>query len=393
MVGTDWLVRIDADHTRVEDVAITPAGEVVVAGAMNGSAQIGSDPVTGDAFVAAVSPAGKIDWARGFGSKGEPKELAITDDGTIWVAGVVRDGPWPELAERGKPDPLVPQSGFLVALSPKGEIIRQIGIPTADLDAIAAIDGNDILIAGSGQRSVDLGGDARDCGNGGLLLARLHGDGSPVWSLCANVPGSPIVSGIAAVGHVAIACGAFAQSLTLGTTTLKGSNSDNVSPLFVAAVDLAKGDPAWVQRFDGAATASCREFTASPDAVMLTALHDGKASLLRLGADGKAGWVDSDHDGVYDAVALFRADDGTTLAVEGTHQGLALRHLGADGAVLSSAPLDRTLVTSNVTPDATAIVAAARGADGAIVLGGQGNQRNGGEQGPSHALIARVHVK
>src|SRR5690606_24792932 len=74
-------------------LAIAPGGDIVIAGQLSGTVSVGPESLTSmgasDAFVARLSPAGQVLWARSLGGAGVDlaTAVAVDPDGTTIVLG------------------------------------------------------------------------------------------------------------------------------------------------------------------------------------------------------------------------------------------------------------------------------------------------------------------
>jgi len=108
--GTEvWRRLLGTSYTVNYGVAVAPSGNIVVAGLTPGSIG-GPNQGDADAFFAAYSPTGDLQWARQFGTAGTDvaRAIAIAADGAIYLVGTQ-----PGAA-------LYTTRGFLAAFSPTG---------------------------------------------------------------------------------------------------------------------------------------------------------------------------------------------------------------------------------------------------------------------------------
>jgi hypothetical protein len=112
-----WGVRRGgADVEEAVAIAVNAAGDALVAGAMQGTIDLGAGPVPGRAFVAKLDRTGQVRWAKGLGEKGQQWIRGIADDG---VGGVVIAGSFSYAVDAGNGPMLASDDAvFLARLSP-----------------------------------------------------------------------------------------------------------------------------------------------------------------------------------------------------------------------------------------------------------------------------------
>lgn len=111
--GTEvWRRLFGASYTLGYGVAVAPSGNIVVAGLTHDSLA-GPNYGGTDAFFAAYSPTGALQWTRQFGTANDEwvRSVAIAADGNIYVVGTEDSGP-PDYVTRA----------FLAAFSPTGVV-------------------------------------------------------------------------------------------------------------------------------------------------------------------------------------------------------------------------------------------------------------------------------
>lgn len=109
--GTEvWRRLFGASYTLGYGVAVAPSGNIVVAGLTDDSLG-GPNQGQADAFFAAYSPTGALQWTRQFGTANDEwvRSVAIAADGKIYLVGTENSGP-PDYVTRP----------FLAAFSPAG---------------------------------------------------------------------------------------------------------------------------------------------------------------------------------------------------------------------------------------------------------------------------------
>lgn len=95
-VFTEMGATVPVGTARRGPLAMSAAGDIVIAGQLSGTTDLGTGPVTSngetDAFVVSLSGDGTLRWARAFGGAGAESTRSITVDaaGRVRVAGMFR---------------------------------------------------------------------------------------------------------------------------------------------------------------------------------------------------------------------------------------------------------------------------------------------------------------
>jgi len=160
--------EIAGGRSSIEHIVDVPGGDLVIGGRFTASFMLGEVPISlvggQDLFVARLDAAGRVRWARGFGSPVTDRidAVALGPDGTIYVGGVM-EGP---IDFGGGPLANQNDDGFVVALTPSGDHVwsRAIGGSLATgpygndgVDAVVATS-DGIVVGGTVDGSVDFGG-------------------------------------------------------------------------------------------------------------------------------------------------------------------------------------------------------------------------------------------
>jgi hypothetical protein len=234
-------------------VAVTPGGDVVVAGSFAEELDLGDAKLASggadDVFVVALDPEGHRKWAARFGGRDvdAAENVAVTEDGGVIVTGVFRQTAafaTDELVSAGDADI------FVARLSPAGKLewARRFGGSGPDYGRAVAIDASGhigLLAEFSGE--ADFGAThLTSAGNRDLVLARLDRDGAPVWAKQYGNNWNEVGVGLAAdpAGNL-IATGSFDVSIDFGDGELE---SKGRSDAFVAKFS-PDGALLWSKRF------------------------------------------------------------------------------------------------------------------------------------------------
>jgi PKD repeat protein len=237
------------------DVAVDAAGNVVVTGSFEGTADFGGGPLTsagqGDVFLAKYSPAGTHLWSRRFGGTfaDEGKGLALDASGNVVLTG----------AFYGAVDfggGLLAGAGYDVVLakySAAGTHLwsERFGGALSDEGRGVAVDGaGNVLVTGAFQGAVDFGGGPLvSAGGSDGFVAKYSAAGTPLWSRrfggTTNFDAGTAIAVDA--GGNAVATGFFAGTADFGAGPLASTGSKDA---FVARYS-ATGVPVWSRHVGG----------------------------------------------------------------------------------------------------------------------------------------------
>lgn len=206
-------------------IASDGAGNVYVAGAFNGTVDLGGGKLasedSSDVFVAKYSPDGELLRSSRFGGAGYqwPEKIAVDAAGNMVIIGGLHDG-----ANLGEGyQPAIGETDFFVMkLDPSGERLwsKHFGSKGNDHGHGVTFDAEGaVLITGSFDGTLDLGGDAlTTAGADDVFLARLSPAGAHVFSRRFGGDGHDLGRGIAvdpSDGTIAIA-GLFSSAVDFG---------------------------------------------------------------------------------------------------------------------------------------------------------------------------------
>jgi hypothetical protein len=275
-----WSVRAgDAAAQQANDVAIGPAGEVLVAGFFQGAMDLGGPQTSAggfDAFVAKLDPNGQPLWTLPFGN-GEAQEargVAVDGAGNVIVVGsfmgTVDFGGGP-LSSAGGYDVFVLKldpAGKHVASARYGDAAEQRALDVA-VDA-----GGNVYFTGWAGGNVDFGGGALPPGGGlDFFVASLDGAFKYRFGKRAGDAADQRGYGIAIdpAGRVLVT-GSFDGKVDLGGGPLTTAGKGDV---LVAALDQ-NGNHLFSKRFGNADDQSGQGIAAAPDGrIVLTGFFAG----------------------------------------------------------------------------------------------------------------------
>jgi hypothetical protein len=296
-------------------VAVGPDGSVYVVGYFDGDIDfggtIGKKPSAGgsDAFVAKLSPDGKLVWAQTWGSKRDDAANAVAVKGDkIVVVGnfldTVKFGDF-EKTSVGSDD------AFVVELDTTGDVKwawNMGGIDSDGANAVAAAPDGGWVIGGSFSDSIDIGSaHLKSNGRTDAFLAKLAASGDLEWVKAYGGRYDDTVMHVAvdANGNSYIQ-GHFKDTASFGGKPLKAAGgSDN--DVVLAKYDT-NGDHVWSQRFGNAFNDAAGGVAVDPAGHITmvgsfdksisfgegddhTSLGEADAFIVRLTTDGKLEWA------------------------------------------------------------------------------------------------------
>lgn len=221
-------------------------GVVIQAEAEPGTVDLGGGPITERVFLAAFDGAGALRWTH-------PVPMA-SDEAWLRVADMACDADR-NLAitgshERGTIDlgggPLTADDGFVARFDAQGNYLwhRDFGDPGSLGFGVAYTPTGEIVAIGGVEHTVNLGGGPLTPDSGNVLLAKLDGSGSHVWSQRLGVGGYAHTLAVDSVGRITIG-GTFIDELTIGAQTYTNVYPDSVDEIEGTLLDgfLATTDP------------------------------------------------------------------------------------------------------------------------------------------------------
>ena len=230
--GEDWT----GDAEPLREAAFDPQGNIVIAGFHTGEVGFGCstlDAKAGDVFLAKLDAKGACLWSKVFPGKLEKRNIhvAVTPSGEIVVAGIffgnidfggdLLDAPGMKNLAKGRM--------FLARFDAEGKHLWSKRFANASVTGvqIAVDEGGDTFVGGTFYGKVDFGGGPLTSASyGDIYLARLDPAGKQVWSKRLGEAGSNdnVITRVAAVsGGALIVSGAFNGAIDLGTGLIKSS--------------------------------------------------------------------------------------------------------------------------------------------------------------------------
>ena len=282
-VGTTWSRAFGSPgDDRAQGVAVGPSGEVAVAGAFAGTVDFGTGPLTSehfpwadpnaakDAFVARYTASGGPLWARRVGAEADDRANAVGVDagGNVVVAGMVAN--YVDLGDGTVTGGGGGFDGFVaVYAAADGAHVwsRRFGSSGTDTALALAVDpAGNVLVAGTFQGTVDLGGGPLVAAGGSsdqdLFVAKYTSAGAHVWSRRFGGVAFDYANGVAATsGGDVLLAGAFYDNVGFGGPSLASAGGYDAFLVKLAGANAAH---VWSKRFGAAA--DDRAFAVAVDA-------------------------------------------------------------------------------------------------------------------------------
>jgi hypothetical protein len=272
MAEGGFVVKLDArgNHLwsrpvqkgRVKGVAVTPEGEVVVAGPFKGEVVVGSEKVTGvgeqSSFLARLDAEGRGKWIKAFGgakSSVYAKAVRVHTDGSVYLAAEIKKtvdfggGP---LTSAGSSDIA------LVKLDAGGGHLwsKSFGAEFEDRASRIALDTSGaMVVVGDFIKPIDFGGGKLvSRGDVEAFVAKFDAGGGHVWSRRFGGTEKDAIHGVAIdpQGYVAITGDFPGEAGFDGQAPLvsAGDREKLTRDTFISLLD-PKGTPVWSRRLGG----------------------------------------------------------------------------------------------------------------------------------------------
>lgn len=265
-----YLWHQDMQASSLSSLAFDAARNLYFAGSFRGSTIIAGASLTGnnasdyEAYVGSYDPSGSPRWAKSFGGPGNEQNVSAKIGKYLGEEVVVVAGSFDAAFKfPGAVNTLSPMSGkdtFLATLSLNGgnyiwstSFGDAASQPAGDQvpTGIATDSGGNILVLGTFNTSIDMGGGpASSAGGDDIYLAKFSPTGAHLWSKTFGSPGSDTPKGITADSSgAAIITGNVTGTANFGGSNLKGKDPGDT---FIAKLSNV-GVHQWSQLFGDAA--------------------------------------------------------------------------------------------------------------------------------------------
>ncbi len=200
---------------------------------------------------------GKPVWQAGFGGLGidSTRGVAVTPTGEVYVAGYF-EGEIDFGAPVGKKTSAGKSDAFLAKFGADGKLVwaQTWGAARDDLANSVAVKGDKVVVAGSFLDSLEVGTFTKKSnGSDDLYIAAFDKDGNAEWLWTAGGIDSDGVNAIAAMPDGWVIGGSFTDSLTITTANGGQANLKSKGGTDALLIKLgAGGDTEWVKQFGGA---------------------------------------------------------------------------------------------------------------------------------------------
>ena len=238
-------------------VAVDNLGEIVIAGYMQGSVDLGTGLVTsagaGDIFVAKYSAGGVPLWSRRVGSNLDDRAqgVAVDGSGNVFVIGTFQGTV--DFGGGAVTSPPTYVNSFLVKYSPSGIHLWSKRLSSTGMDEglALAVDGQgNVTAAGALYQTSNFGGASlATVGGSDVWVARFSAAGAHMWSRRAGGTGDDRVYGVAVDGQGnASITGYSTAAADFGAGLVSGFGAKDV----IVAQYSSTGGHLWSRRIGGA---------------------------------------------------------------------------------------------------------------------------------------------
>jgi hypothetical protein len=227
----------DASAQELLSIAPDPANNVLIGGRFKGTVSFGGPAVampatTFGAFTAKLDGGGNHLFSTAFGNTTASQQVdsvATDASGNVFVAGSFSGT---LTAGATTVTSVGANDLFVLKLDPAGTAVwaARFGDATDQLGAIhlATDPAGNVLLAGTLQGTIDLGGALTSAGANDAFLAKLDGAGNPLWSLRLGDAAAQQVHAVAISSATKIAVvGGFAGAPVFGATTLMSAGGED----------------------------------------------------------------------------------------------------------------------------------------------------------------------
>jgi hypothetical protein len=285
-----------------QDVAFSIAtdnnGDIYIAGYFRGTITFPGSTTTmtslggTDALIAKYDGNGNLLWAKSGGGTGNDFAYGVSvRGGNVAMVGqfdLTASFDASSLVSTGQSDIFIAEySGSNGSLN----WVNKFGGTGFDIGFSITTAGSDYVIAGQFANSVTIGSTTlNSAGNSDVLVVRVNSSGTPVWFKRAGGISQDAGRGIAinSLGDKLFVTGSFAESAVFGPTTL---NSFGNLDIFVTTVDLATGDFETTYQNGGPLDDEARGITAgTSNTSFITGYFNGQGSFGNVDLTSAGDW-------------------------------------------------------------------------------------------------------
>ena len=325
------------------DIARVPGGDVVVAGSMSTSIDLGTGPLASrggfDAFIARVLPDGTPRWVSTFGGVGDDTGVAVDagPTGLLHLSGTYSD----EInLGGGLQGGFGGRDAFVATYLGLGTFGWSVVFGGAGADAAAAVAGDadqNVYVGGSFEDAMTIEGELLSGAAVEGFVASFDPTGAPRWSLSIGGDEDDAVTEVAVFGDAVYVTGSFEGRAMFGDSELFTRGQRDV---FVARLDAASGAVQWVRPFGSVVNdvSVALSLSREGDRIAIAGALAGSASfgtvamlvdpaatqdafVLVVDEDGEYVWS-STFGGFYaDGVEALAFDGGGNLSASGFYAG------------------------------------------------------------------------
>jgi Beta-propeller repeat len=261
-----------SNEERVEAVAVDASGNVLIAGRFTNNLSFDTIPITTsngqDLFVAKLSPAGKVTWARNAGASGGDYawDLAVDSAGNAYVVGSTNVSSSSGTATFGTLTyNTTSKDGFVAKLDPAGTFkwVHQLGGNSEDSAwAVAAETAGNVFVTGTFMSTAQIGTSFLSSAGGiDAYVAKVSGAGAFSWVTHIAGMGTDQAYGAAVGPKGPVISGFMKNSTKFGTLTVTPKGTCDA---YVALMDTS-GKFTGVSTGKSSSTSSCAAMAVSVD--------------------------------------------------------------------------------------------------------------------------------
>jgi hypothetical protein len=243
-------------------VAFGPDGSVLAIGGFTNTVNFGTGVLTAvsdDIFLVKLAPGGHTTWVQQFGADlggptgvgtGTPSSVAVDAKGNVAMGGTFTG----TIGFGGPPldaPPLASQTSFVAEVDSAGQFVYSLSFEglSHSVSAVVFDASGDLLVAGTNQDTLTVGGTTFSTTGGAGFLAKLDPAGNPLWAFQLGGTGTSQTLAVAVSGAGDILLGGtFTDGLIAGGLVIQATTGQDGFVLGVSA----GGTPRWIKGLGGA---------------------------------------------------------------------------------------------------------------------------------------------